>query len=127
MMSSNTGYLKAIFKKNADSNNYLSSMTFFGICKLLNLYPELVSFEKCKKIITKDKMYWPNEPIDDSDENDKSKLIKPVYFSFKDFVKAFEFMAQPDSKSKRSPADEVENKVKFFSQLHNAIERIGSK
>ena len=94
---------------------------------MLNLYPDLVSFDKWKKIITKDKMYWPNEPSDEKGEGEKSKPIRPVYFSYKDFIRAFEIMAQSDSKARRSPSKVVENNVKFFSQLHKAIERIGSK
>jgi len=85
----------------------------------LNLWPNLVSLDKIKDIITKDEKYWSQRP------NSRSNMkggAKSQYFSFKDFIKALELMAIPE-RAKLTRKDISEAKAKFFSKLQKLIER----
>jgi len=93
------------------------------ICKILNIWPELVSFEKAKAILTRDPVYWQGlDKINAKSKNGKN--MTPGYFSFKDFMMAFELMSIPEKSGKNDNPYSNEIKVKFFSKLHKAIEKL---
>lgn len=92
---------------------------------MLKLWPELVSFEKGKRVLIKDPVYWPNEGIIHDPNNDSS--MRPVYFTFKDFIHAFEIMSFPDELTQINNTQLVEMRVKFWTQLHKAIQRLNAR
>lgn len=85
-----------------------------------------MSFEKGKRVLTKDPLYWPSE-IQTKENPDNKNNILAVYFDYKDFIRAFDIMATPDVTTKKSSIQHDEAKAKFFSKLHKVIERLNSR
>jgi hypothetical protein len=79
----------------------------------------MVKFDKIRRVITKDPSIWPVEK--------KKPGIKgsnrSVFFNFRDFVKAFDIMANPDNPN-YSSTEISEAKIKFFAGLYKAVNHI---
>ena len=72
-----------------------------------------MSFEKVKNIVIKDEKFWPSK---NNSRSVKKASTKSRYFSFKDFIRAFQLMATPIG-DKLTSKDIMESKIKFFSKL----------
>jgi len=115
--------LRKLFQAYSDKNGFLPSANFFGICKLLNLWPTLISLDKVKRIITKDEKFWPNSK---NSRTMKKGTTRSTYFNFKDFIKAFQLMAMPNG-DKHTSKDIIDSKIKFFNKLKKLIDRLNAR
>jgi hypothetical protein len=100
----------------------VSAAEFFRISKLANLYPDMVKFDKVRRVIAKDPSIWGAE----KKKPGVKENARSVFFNFRDFIKAFEIMATPDNQN-YSATEVSEAKIKFFSGLRKAIDRMNIK
>lgn len=79
----------------------------------------MVKFDKVRRVIAKDPLIWGT----DSKKPGVKDNARSVFFNFRDFIKAFEIMATPDNQN-CSATQISEAKIKFFSGLRKAIDRM---
>lgn len=77
-----------VFTQFSGDGAKISAIEFFKLCKLLKIYPVVISFEDLKKIVLKNKEFWsihrPGGPQDDIPEPSQDNS-----FPFNEFVNAF--------------------------------------
>jgi len=70
--------LHLLFAAVTRDSHRISSIDFFRVCKLLKIYPTLVPYEKLKRIILKDPVFWKHRESR-RESNHKSSQVNSLF------------------------------------------------